>query len=156
MNKYLIGFGNYARQDDGIGLRVVEHIVDNGLENGFEAIEAGNDGLSILPYFADDTGKILIVDCGLLDLNPGEYRIFNVNDVVSRKETTGISTHEGDVVKLVDLAEKLGYPVPPLRIMAIQPESMEMDSTLSETLAAKFDQYIETAIAEITGPETDA
>jgi hydrogenase maturation protease len=156
MNKYLIGFGNYARQDDGIGLRVVEHIVDNGLDEGFQAIEAGNDGLSVLPYFADDTGKILIVDCGLMGLKPGECRIFDVNEVISRKETTGISTHEGDVVKLVALAEKLGCPVPPLRIMAIQPESMEMDSTLSDTLAAKFDQYIEMAIAEITESESDA
>ncbi|MCK5843949.1 MAG: hydrogenase maturation protease [Victivallales bacterium] len=149
MNRYIIGFGNYARQDDGIGLRIVEHIVDRGLEDGFTAIEAGNDGLSILPYFAEDTERILIIDCGFIDLNPGECKLFDVNEVASRKETTGITTHEGDVVKLVELAEKLGYPIPPLRILAIQPDSMEMDSTLSDALLANFNRYVELAIAEI-------
>lgn len=145
----MIGMGNYARQDDGIGLRVVEHIVDNNLDSTFIAVEAGNDGLSVLNCFSADTEKILIVDCALIDIQPGDYRMFDVDEAFSRKEIAGISTHEGDIMKIVAMGRALGYYMPPIRIFAIQPESLEMDMELSGTLARRMPEYIEKVIKEI-------
>ncbi len=153
MKKYLIGMGNYAKQDDSIGLRIVEHIVDNELDKGFTAIEAGNDGLSVMGYFNEDVDEILIVDCALVDLAPGDYIIFDINDVESKKLVGSISTHEGDIMKVVEIARGVGYTIPPIKVFAIQPELMEMEMGLSSTLASRFDEYVEMVISEITGED---
>lgn len=150
MNKYIIGMGNYAKQDDGIGLRVVEYIIDNNLDDGFIAIEAANDGLSVMGYFSEDTERILIVDCALVGLEPGESMIFDVDDVDSKKLVGTISTHEGDILRIVELARGLGYAVPPVKVLAIQPESMEMDMSLTQTLEKKLEEYVKIAITEIS------
>ncbi|MBT3194435.1 MAG: hydrogenase maturation protease, partial [Verrucomicrobia bacterium] len=60
--RYILGLGNYAMGDDSIGLRLIEHISDNGLEDGFEAVEIANNGMNILTYFEADTEKIVVVD----------------------------------------------------------------------------------------------
>lgn len=148
-NRYIVGLGNYAKNDDGIGLRIVEHIVDNDLDDGFAAVELGNDGMHILNYFNEDTKKILIVDCALIDKQPGEFLIFAYDDVATKKQVGNISTHEGDIMKLVALGQELDYPIPEIRILAIQPDSLEMDMTLSECLTKNFQTYIDAAIKEI-------
>lgn len=149
MTRYLIGMGNYARQDDGIGLRIVEHIIDNHLDASFTAFEAHNDGLSILAHFVDDTEMILIVDCALIDKEPGDYLFFDVDDVDSKKLTGGISTHEGDILKIVGMAQELGYPIPRVRVLAIQPASLEMEMKLSPTLESRLEEYVTVAISEV-------
>jgi hydrogenase maturation protease len=146
--RYLIGLGNYAKDDDGVGLRIIEQVLDQNLDDGFEAIEAGNNGLSILTYFADDTERIVLVDCALMGKEPGEWLIFGPEDVATQKTTANISTHEGDILKLIELAKSLDYPLPEIRIMAIEPESLGMEMTLSATLAKRFDEYVAAVVAE--------
>ena len=148
-NKYIIGLGNYAKNDDGIGLRIIEYIVENNLDNGFDAIEIGNDGISLLTYFNDSTEKILIVDCALMGKTPGDYLVFPYDSIETKKEVGHISTHEGDIVKLVELGVELEYPIPEIMILAIEPESLEMDMKLSECLESKIKLYVDSAIDTI-------
>ena len=147
--KYVIGLGNYARNDDGIGLRVVEYIVDNNLDDGFQAIEIGNDGMSLLTYFNESTEKILIVDCALMGKTPGEFLVFPYDDITTKKEVGNISTHEGDIIKLVELGVELEYPIPEILILAIEPDSLEMDMALSDCLETEFKVYVDAAVEAI-------
>ena len=144
--KYIVGFGNYSKNDDGIGLRVIEHICENNLDDGFAAIDIGNDGLNLLKYFVDETENIVVVDCALIGLQPGEIKVFIPDDVESKKILDGISTHEGDVIKLIELAKILGHRIPPIKIMAIQPECLKMEMRLSETLEKNLPIYVSKAI----------
>lgn len=147
--RLMVGFGNYSKNDDGIGLRIIEHIVDNNLDKDFTAIEAGNSGMQLISYFNDGTERIVVVDCALMGARPGEYRIFSPDDAISKKVTDGLSTHEGDVMKLIQLARELNYTIPEIRILAIEPESLGMDMTLSATLTQRMPEYVEAAIREI-------
>lgn len=148
-NRIIFGLGNYAKNDDGIGLRIVEYIVDNDLDEGFAAIELGNDGMHILNYFNEDTKKILIVDCALIDKKPGEFMVFSFDDIETKKQVGNISTHEGDIVKLVELGKEINSHIPEIQILAIQPDSLEMEMTLSECLESKLVTYVNVAIEEI-------
>jgi hydrogenase maturation protease len=147
--RYIVGLGNYSRNDDGIGLRIVEFIIDNNLDSGFQAMEAGNDGMQILNLFNQDTEKLLVVDCALMGKNPGEYLIFKPDDVDSKKLNENISTHEGDILKLIALGQELGYHIPDISIFAIEPASLEMDMALSEILERNFEMYVKEVLAAI-------
>ena len=105
--KYLIGMGNYSMGDDGIGLRITEHISDNMLDDGFEAIEVANNGMQLLTYFDDNTEKLLIVDAVKFGGKPGEHILFSPEDVKTQKVVGTVSTHEGDILKLITMAEEL-------------------------------------------------
>jgi len=147
--RYIIGFGNYAMNDDGIGLRIVEAIAEQQLDKDFTVVEVGNDGMQLLTYFRDDVEKILIIDCAKMDMPAAEYLIFSPDDVASEKVVRNISTHEGDVIKLIKLGKELDCPIPEIRILAIEPASLEMDMTLSAELEKRLHDYVQAAVAEI-------
>ncbi len=147
--RYVLGLGNYAMGDDSIGLRLIEHIADNGLEDGFEAVEIGNNGMNVLTYFEDDTEKIVVVDAADFGGTPGECITFSPEEVESQKVVGTISTHEGDIMKLIELARQIDQPIPPIRVVAIQPQSMAMSDSLSPELESNIPTYIETILKEI-------
>ncbi len=150
--RYILGLGNYAMGDDGIGLQIVEQIADRGLDRRFTVVEAGNDGMLVLTYFSAETDKLLIVDAVDFGGAPGEFIFFAPEDVETRKYAGGISTHEGDVLRLIEMGRTLGLPVPQIRILAVQPLSMQMDGGLSAALAARMDDYVAAAVAEMDKP----
>ena len=147
--RYIIGIGNYQMSDDGIGLRIVDHIVRNGLEKGFEAVDIADEGTRLLFYLQRETEKIVLIDAVDLGLAPGEYRLFKPEDVQSVKETRGLTTHEGDALKILEFARNLGYFIPPLIILGIQPGSLEPGLVLSPALAERFDLYLKIALEQI-------
>ena len=147
--KFVVGMGSYAKNDDGVGLRIVEHIVDNNLDTGFEAIEAGNDPTRLLSCLEEGVERILIVDCAKMGLAPGEYKIFPLGNVSSVKDVGRSSTHDGDVVQFVEMVEGFGSKPPRIDFMGIEPESLEMEMRLSETLAEKMPEYVKAVIEEI-------
>jgi hydrogenase maturation protease len=147
--RYILGLGNYAMGDDSIGLRIIEHIADNNLEDGFEAIEIGNNGMNVLTYFEEDTEQIVVVDAVDFGGNPGDCISFSPDEVESKKIVGNVSTHEGDILKLIELAKQIGQPIPPIRILAVQPKNMKMSDCISPELQGNFDKYVEQVIQEI-------
>jgi hydrogenase maturation protease len=147
--RYIIGIGNYHMADDGIGLRVVEHIVRNGLDRGFEAVDIADEGTRLLFYLERETEKIVLIDAVDMGLAAGEYRLFGPEDVETTKEMRGLTTHEGDALKVLEFAGTLGYFIPPLVILGIQPGNLDPGAELSPPLQARFDTYVEAALEEI-------
>ena len=142
--RYIIGIGNYWMYDDSIGLRVIEHIAENDLLKDFdqvEAIDLSANVLNILSYFSETTEKIIIVDTARMGKAPGEYVFFSPEDVVTEKKLQNISTHEGDILKVIELAKGTGYKIPKIEFMGIEPEVIKSDCGLSETLRARIHDY---------------
>jgi hydrogenase maturation protease len=135
--------------DDGIGLRIVEHIAQNGLDRGFEAIDIADDGTRLLFYLNKETEKIVLVDAVDLGLGAGEFRLFEPKDVRTIKDIKRLTTHEGDILRVLEFARSLGYPIPPIRILGIQPERLEPVMELSPALERNFDTYLRVALDEI-------
>lgn len=149
--RYLVGVGNYLGGDDAVGPRVVDHIVVNGLDRGFEAVDLSTDALSLIAYLKDDTEAMLVVDAAHIGVAPGDYRIFSPDDVETEKQLSGFSTHEGDALKVLGMAREAGYAIPPLAIMGIEPCDMESGITLSEPLAERLPAYAAAAIEHLAG-----
>jgi hydrogenase maturation protease len=137
--------------DDAVGPRVVEHVLVHGLERGFEAVDLSTDALSLVAYLSAETEALLVVDAAHLGLDPGDYLIFTPDQVESQKEVGGLSTHEGDVLKVLDMARQAGCQIPPVAVMGIEPCDMQGEMTLSATLAARLPEYAAAAIEQLAG-----
>ena len=147
--RYIIGIGNYSMADDGIGLRIVEQISQRGLDRGFEAVAIASDGMRLLFYLKEGTEKIVLLDAVDMGLAAGEYRLFQPKEVKTTKDMTRLTTHEGDVLKVLEFAGNLGYPIPPITILGIQPGNLEPGMELSPVLQERFDIYLKIALEEV-------
>jgi len=145
--RYLIGIGNYYGRDDSVGLRIAEHIGDAGLDRSFRAVDLGGNLLDLVHYLDAETEQVLVVDSARMGITPGEYAFFTPDQVVSVKEGAGFSTHEGDLLKVLELASAMGTELPPLTIMGIEPAELCDESGLSPQLEARFDEYVAAAVA---------
>lgn len=150
MPKYLLGCGNYTMGDDAIGLKIVEIIAERHLDSDFTAIDIGHDSLRLCDYFREDTTAILLVDCVKMGLAPGSHQFFTLQQVVSEKSLLHLTTHESDILRVIELAQTLGYPIPPIIILGIEPARIEFNLALSPTLQEKLEEYIGVAVAKIS------
>lgn len=148
--RYIIGIGNYSMADDGIGLRIVEHIAENGLDRGFEAIDLADEGFRILFYLNEETEKIVLVDAVEMGLPAGEYRLFKPEDAASTKDLKRLTTHESDILAILEFGRSLGYRLPPITILGIQPGDLSPRMELSPPLRERFDVYLGAALEEVS------
>jgi hydrogenase maturation protease len=137
-HRYLIGIGNETMTDDGVGPRVAEASAQQARELGFETVILGHDAVGILAYFDEATERIVFVDCVRMGKAPGEWACFSPDDVETRKTLDHLTTHEGDVLRIVELARQLGCPIPPITIVGIEPERIEPGLELSDALQARI------------------
>ena len=149
--RYLVGVGNYMAGDDAVGPRVVEHVVVHGLDRDFEAVDLSTDALRLVAYLDAGTEAVLVIDAAQLGLPPGDYRFFTPDEVETQKELSGLTTHEGDVLKVLDLARDAGYAIPPIAVMGIEPYDMEGGIELSECLGERVPAYAAAAVEHLAG-----
>jgi hydrogenase maturation protease len=147
--RYLIGIGHVAGLDDGIGPRLVEYVREQGLEEGFRALDLGAASINITAYLDAETTAMLIVDAARMGLAPGDYRFFAPDDVESRKAPARFSAHEGDPLAVLALARSLKLPMPPVILMGIEPEAVRPEIGLSPVLAARMPEYAAAAVERL-------
>lgn len=146
--RYLIGIGNYYGRDDSIGLRVAEHIGEAGLDEdaGFRAIDLGGNLLDLVHYLDAQTEAVLIVDAAKMGLEGGAHAFFTPDQVATRRSHAGLSTHEADLIKVLEFARALGTPMPPVTILGIEPVELADEPGLSSVLEARFEEYVSAAV----------
>jgi hydrogenase maturation protease len=151
--RYLIGIGNYFGRDDSIGLRIAEAIGERGLDRDFRAIDLGGNLLDLVHYLDEGAEKVLIVDSARMGLAPGDYALFTPDRVASRKQLSGISSHEGDLLKVLELAAAMGASLTPVTILGIEPSELRDEPGLSHELEGRFDEYVDVAVRFLTPAE---
>ena len=144
--RYLIGIGNYYGRDDSIGLRIAEHIGEGGLDRDFRAVDLGGNLLDLVHYLDAETERVLIVDSARMGLAAGDFAFFAPEDARSRKASAGISTHEGDLLKVLEFAAATVGPLPPVMILGIEPAELRNEPGLSAELEARFEDYVAAAL----------
>lgn len=130
----VIGVGNTLLQDDGIGVRVAEALRAGG-EDGFEIVDGGTLGLSLLPA-VEDAEAVIVVDASELDAPPGAMRIFfgeAIDRQLSGKQRT---VHEVALADLFAAAALRGRCPARRALLAIQPACTEWGLEPTEAVAA--------------------
>ena len=135
--------------DDGVGPRVVEALATQARELGFESVVIGHDTAGVLAYFDGTTDRILFVDCVRMGKAPGDWTCFSPDEVETRKTLDRLTTHEGDLLRIVELARQLGCPMPQVTILGIEPERVAPGLDLSATIEARLGEYVKAAIDQM-------
>lgn len=145
----VIGLGNTLMSDDGIGVHVVQRL--SGLGDKYpsvEFIDAGTGGVSVL-YIIEGRQKVIFIDCARMGEQPGLIKRFTLDQAGSNKILTGRTLHEADLLKVLDMAKKLGQLQGEVVIFGIEPDRISAGMELSNLLAERIDQYVSVICDEL-------
>jgi len=149
----VLGLGNPLMADEGIGVYLVERLMEFASEYPtVDFVDAGTGGLSIL-YLIEGRRKAILIDCAFMDEPAGTIRRFTPDQVQSTKVLAHQSLHEADLMQIITLARQLGQAPGQIAIFGIQPERVEPGLGLSRTLMERIDEYISMILHEL---RTDA
>ena len=149
-NLGIIGIGNTTMGDDGVGPAVLEALLRGGfLPENVSLVNIGTGGMSLLHALAK-LDAVIILDAVDFGGSPGEVRHLSPEGLKSVKQVPGISTHEGDVLKTIDMSRELGECPRTILILAIQPASMQPSMALSPALAERLPEYSQAVLRMIS------
>jgi hydrogenase maturation protease len=138
----VIGLGNTLMSDEGVGVRVVQRLLDfAGRFPSVDFAEAGTGGMSIL-HLIRDKDKAIFIDCAKIGEEPGVIRKFTPQEIKSAKVLAHQSLHEFDLIKIINMAYKLGQCPAEVIIFGIEPQSVKPGRELSKILTDKLDEYV--------------
>ncbi|MDY6934623.1 MAG: HyaD/HybD family hydrogenase maturation endopeptidase [Spirochaetota bacterium] len=118
----IIGIGNILQSDEGIGVHIVNHILESGIKlpEEVEVIDGGTSGFDLLPYMKG-RDKIIIIDALRTDDVPGS--IYRFSPDYALESHTSLSLHEVGIMQVIKMLYFMGEN-PKIEIIGIVPEDI--------------------------------
>lgn len=129
----IIGVGNFLMSDEGVGIHAISELRKFQWPDSVEIIDGGTPGVALL-HMMEKRKLVMLIDCADFDGKPGEIRTFDPEDL-ERDENSEISLHATDLLGALALAKSAGSYPEKVIIVGIQPEKIEMGTTLSAPVA---------------------
>jgi hydrogenase maturation protease len=138
----VIGLGNVAMSDDGLGVQAVRELQRRLGDHPYEValVEGGTAGLIILPQLMD-VGRAIIVDAIDVGAPAGELVRMPAADAL-KLPAVRISTHEIGARDLLVAAVLLGADVEQIIVYGLQVGSVAAGTMLSEPVAAALNSLV--------------
>jgi len=149
MKKLLVlGVGNTLMKDDGIGVHAVHELIkEKDAWDRVDFIDGGTFTQDIF-YLFEDYENILVLDIVRAGHPPGT--IFHLEeDDLRRDEKQVLSLHDIDLLDSLSMAQMRGHR-PYLRVIGIQPQTIDWGTDLTKPLADALPAFLETARKHIT------
>jgi len=136
----VLGLGNTLFSDDGVGVEIATHLRKK-TRVGVFVTEVGTSILAAIP-FLEWADRVLIIDSMRGGKAPGSIYYGAYGDV--RPSFEERSVHERSISLAVDLSNRR-LKAPEIHALGIEPASLELGASLSETLASRLPLYLEYA-----------
>lgn len=146
----VLGLGNTIMTDDGFGVRVVEALSSRyHFPEDVSLLDGGTLGLDLLPRL-EGIERLLIVDALEMHAAPGAtFRL--EGEEVPRAFASKLSVHQMGVQDLLAVSELMGHLPQELVVWGVQPESIEMGTELTPTVAAAIEPVLAGVLEELRG-----
>jgi hydrogenase maturation protease len=144
----IYGIGNVGRQDDGLGVHVVERLQEAGVREGV-TLEANyqltpEDALTLSAH-----DSVVFIDATIEPDAPEPYELRPVLPA----ETAGFGTHALDPASVLALCERLYHVSPVACVMAIPGYAFDVNAGLSGRAASHLERAL-ADLRQITGRVT--
>jgi hydrogenase maturation protease len=144
----LLGVGNLLMGDDGVGVRVAQALEGADLPPGVRVVDAGTGGVTLIGLM-EEADNVILIDAADMGKPPGACAVFSPEDVRSLKRDSRLSLHHADLLGLLDLMRTLAMRMPKVRVVGVQPESVEWRDRLSRTVQNKLPEVMALVRAEV-------
>lgn len=148
MSTLVLGIGNLIMSDDGIGVKVVQHLADSfRFPEGVSLLDGGTLGLDLLPQL-EGVERLLVVDAVDLGQPPGTMVRLSGDDVPVVLETK-ISPHQMGLKDLLAVAMLQGFAPDEMVLWGVQPRDIQMGLQLSPAVEAAVEPLMQNVLLEL-------
>lgn len=149
MKTAIIGIGNLLFEDEGAGVHAVNTLgARYSLPEDCTIIDGGTKGLELLPVI-EEQDALLLVDAVDFGERPGTIKVIEGTGLKSYLDLK-FSVHQIGIPDMLFAMEFKGIMPPKLCLAGIQPESLRLKPSLSNTLAGKLDELVETIVGRLS------
>ena len=135
----VLGLGNILLGDEGLGVRVVERLLEQyEFPEGVRVMDGGTLGLDLLPY-VEEASRLLVIDAVQAGKPPGTLVRMEGNEVPVFLDASKVSPHQEGLQDLLAVAMLKGYLPEEVVFLGAQIESLGVGLELSETVAPQVD-----------------
>ncbi len=145
----VLGVGNILLQDEGVGVRVVEHLKEYyTLPEEVQVLDGGTMGLGLLSYL-DGVDRLLVIDAVDAGRPPGTVVRLTDGEIpafLGRK----LSPHQIGLADLLSVAQLRDLMPRRVVLIGVQPDSLEVGLELSPTVGGQMPLIVETVLKEMS------
>ena len=143
----ILGVGNLLLTDEGVGVHVINKMMEMDFPPEVELVEGGVDGLYLMNVVTS-TDRLIVIDAVKGGGSPGSIYRFEPKDLEPNIDTFKMSVHQIGVLEVIRLSCLVGE-VPKTTIIGIEPKSVEMGMELTSEIQAKVPRIIELVLDEL-------
>lgn len=145
----VLGLGNILYGDEGFGVRAAERLHSRHVfPDAVDIVDAGTLGHALLP-FVERADKLLLLDAVDLDLVPGSLAVRD--DIPAWLGGSGkVSPHQSSFSEVLALAELQDCLPRQIRLIGLQPVTLEYGASLSQTALALLGEVERLALCQLT------
>ncbi|MCL5024759.1 MAG: HyaD/HybD family hydrogenase maturation endopeptidase [Nitrospirae bacterium] len=137
----VIGLGNILLRDEGVGVHVVNAVRERfSCSPEVEIIDGGTLGLDLLPLI-EGKDRLLLVDAIDFGKEPGYIGVLR-DDQIPSTISAKLSVHHIGLSDVLYAAKLLGVTPSDMRLIGIQPESLEVGLDVTECIGGKMEELI--------------
>jgi hydrogenase maturation protease len=141
-NITVLGLGNILMRDEGVGVRLLEAVRDcRPWPAEVEFIDGGAGGLNLLNII-EESQRLVVFDAADMGLPPGEFRIITPEQLAADSTEHRLSMHDVSFMETLDLCGQFFRKPEVVKILAIQPGSIDHGRMLSGDMLAAMPQLI--------------
>lgn len=145
----IIGIGNVLTGDDAVGPHVVRVVeAAYALPEGVQVIDAGTPGYDLTAFMVG-LDAVVLVDAVKAKGAPGEVRVYDKAELVSRKPVLALSPHEPGVREALLNADFMGVTPGVVRLVGVIPARTGTGIGLSPEVRAAIPAAVERVADEL-------
>jgi hydrogenase maturation protease len=145
----VLGLGNILLSDEGVGVRVIERLLElYELPRGVRVLDGGTLGLDLLPYL-EETLRMVVVDAVELRKPSGTLIRLTGNEIPIFLDAAKVSPHQEGLHDLLAVAVLKGYLPDEVVFWGVQIESLGVGLELSPSVAAQVDVLADKIVEEL-------
>ena len=129
----VLGLGNPLFQDEGLGIHLIQQLMQNDIDDQVELIDGGTDALALLGV-VEEAEYLLIIDAIDDDAPAGTIRQLS-GDAIPLLATCRMSAHQIGFQEVLALASLRGKLPAHIVLFGVQPQSLDWGTELSPPVA---------------------
>jgi hydrogenase maturation protease len=136
----VIGIGNALRGDDAIGPIIIEKLIEEKKDTPAVFIDAGSDAFTVLEHLLEKD-PLLIIDCAKMGMDPGDIKLFDVDDASIKEVSKIVSLHGFGFADVYRMGKSIG-DVAPCKIIGVEPKTVAFDIHLSDEVKKSIPEIL--------------
>lgn len=138
----VLGLGNILLQDEGIGVRAVQHMQRNfEFPPQVEVLDGGTAGMALYEHIVD-RDQIIVIDAVKTGREPGTLVKLENKDVPAFFRTK-VSPHQLALSDILAALKIGGEHLPEIVVIGIEPVTLETGLEMSATVSGKLNALVE-------------